>query len=723
MNIVEPQSIISVGKYEILYASASEWNEKNNIADQKKVVQYLNNAYIQYDNIDLKIEINWIEKGESISSVDFTMPRDEAKLSDIFITTPYGLIKKNRTGIGATTLELNSPRNSIIVVPTKTLAYEKAKNSLIEETGKYKILYVGSAISGLTIPSIEQYLSDKDIIYKKFIVVADSLPRLLQKIGTAHYADYFLMIDEIDSYQYDSSYRPALEDVMDYYFQFPEIKRCLVSATVGKFSNSKIEEEPVINVRFNALQPRNITLLHSENIIETAKKQIETIFAEHPYDKILVAYNSVTKGILPIIKILEEEYQHKSAVLCSIKSKPHVEEYYTEILDKHLSKQLTFMTCTYFVGIDIDEPFHLISIADTNYPYTLLSEDKLQQIAGRCRIAGGLLSETIIYNSKEKTPIIIEEIYKQIIDDADLLVTYADSIPKVKRRFPKIIEPYNEIEQEHTIKHSSKSYHGTSNVALVRIDANNTIKPAFFNIDNLFIQLQLLQTLYASPRALPQQLEQSGHHIHFQEAEVTERYIDEDILTEIAAEIQESQEEELRNIIQQLRECENIAARERLANTLKMNCTRQNSIFLERFIELQKYVPFEALVEKLPLYDTPRDYNDFYNSVQFWALAEDHPVKSYLKESFPTNTPFSGDDLTNKFYNLWHGILNYNSLTNRQAIPIIKIFCKLSSRTSMRIEGRPTPAYKVINYDPLDFNCEPIERISADINMSRRFNF
>ena len=126
MNIVEPQSIISVGKYEILYASASEWNEKNNIADQKKVVQYLNNAYIQYDYIDLIIEINWIEKGESISSVDFTMPRDEAKLSDIFITTPYGLIKKNRTGIGATTLELNSPRNSIIVVPTKTLAYEKA---------------------------------------------------------------------------------------------------------------------------------------------------------------------------------------------------------------------------------------------------------------------------------------------------------------------------------------------------------------------------------------------------------------------------------------------------------------------------------------------------------------------------------------------------------------------------------------------------------------------
>ena len=32
------------------------------------------------------------------------------------------------------------------------------------------------------------------------------------------------MVDEIDSYQYDSSYRPALEYVLDYYFLFLKIK-------------------------------------------------------------------------------------------------------------------------------------------------------------------------------------------------------------------------------------------------------------------------------------------------------------------------------------------------------------------------------------------------------------------------------------------------------------------------------------------------------------------
>ena len=607
---------------------------------------------------------------------------------------------------------------------------EKAKNSRIDESDKYKILYVGGEISGFKIPTIEQYLSDNDIPHKKFIVVADSLPRLLQEIGKEHYQDYFLMVDEIDSYQYDSSYRPALEDVIDYYFQFPSIQRCLVSATVGSFSNSDIEKEPKINVIFNAPQPRNITLFHSKNVVETAKKQIEAIIAEHPNDKILVAYNAVTKGILPIIKSLEQEYQSRSAVLCSIKSKPHVKEYYAEILERHLPKQLTFMTCTYFVGIDIDEPFHLISIANVEYPYTLLSEDKLQQIAGRCRVTGGLLSETIIYNSRfsneeiEDARVPREQVYQEILSDTSLLVNYANAIPEVKKRFPKIITSYNEVDQEDIIKYSSKNYYGTSKVALVRRAINSRIKPAFFNIDNLLIQLQLLQTLYMLIMALPRQLEKQGHHVSFQEAEIENEQLNREIQDEIEVVVQQTQEEERQNIIQQLRESENITTREKLAKSLKMICTRLNSIFLERFIELQKYVPFEPLVEKLPLYDTPHDYDDFYNSVLFWALAEEHPLRRNFNEKFPLDTPLTGDTLTAKFNTLWQGILNYEQLTNRQAIPMIRIFCKLSERTSMRIAGNPPiGAYKVLSYDALDFNCTPVERIPANTNMTRIFRF
>ena len=274
-NIIEPESIISVGKYEILFASVSYYDEINKMIDSKKVMQYLNNAIVKYNEIDLEYTIDWEEKGKSICMINFKMPADKIHLADIFVTTPYGLIKKNRTGIGATTLELNSPRNSIVVVPTRALAYGKAASSKIEgESDKYRVLYVGGDITGFIVPEISDYLMDS-IHYKKFIVVADSLPRLLHIIGKEHYKDYFLMIDEIDSYQYDCSYRPNMENVMDYYFQFPISHRCLVSATIGEFSNKDITEEPVINVKFDNTQSRNINLIHTDKAEFRLKKKID----------------------------------------------------------------------------------------------------------------------------------------------------------------------------------------------------------------------------------------------------------------------------------------------------------------------------------------------------------------------------------------------------------------------------------------------------------------
>ena len=89
--------------------------------------------------------------------------------------------KRQGTGVGATTLELSSPRNSIVVVPTRALAYNKAINSKIEgEENKYKILYVGGKIAGFNVPTPSAYIADSSIEYKKFIVVVDSFPRLLK---------------------------------------------------------------------------------------------------------------------------------------------------------------------------------------------------------------------------------------------------------------------------------------------------------------------------------------------------------------------------------------------------------------------------------------------------------------------------------------------------------------------------------------------------------------
>ena len=609
-NIIEPESIISVGKYEILFASVSYYDEINKMIDCKKVMQYLNNAIVKYNEIDLEYTIDWEEKGKSICMINFKMPADKIHLADIFVTTPYGLIKKNRTGIGATTLELNSPRNSIVVVPTRALAYGKAASSKIEgESDKYRVLYVGGDITGFIVPEISDYLMDSSIHYKKFIVVADSLPRLLHIIGKEHYKDYFLMIDEIDSYQYDCSYRPNMENVMDYYFQFPISHRCLVSATIGEFSNKDITEEPVINVKFDNTQSRNINLIHTDKAEFRLKKLIEEIATANPDEKILIAYNSV-KGCATIINSLDESLKSECAILCSSKNE-EITEYYSDIVEDRLPKRITFMTCTYFVGIDITERFHLITAINVSKPYTILSTDKLQQIAGRCRHPEGLLSEAIIYTTKNNNEI-PTDLQEQVLKDAEALATFGNLYSKLKNKFPKSYYFTDDLIEKDFIETTAKRYFGSSPVKLIRKNSDRIFVPSYFNIDFVRIQADLLSRLYSTPNNLINALKSEGHTV-----EVNNYIENEDIPFDIRMQTDEDFQEaamlQREDLIAGLQEEKTIEAREGLArNLMTQRCSRQNSLFLEHFIELQKYVPFDLLIEKLGEYDNNVDYNSFH---------------------------------------------------------------------------------------------------------------
>ncbi|WP_278766766.1 hypothetical protein [Paraprevotella clara] len=573
-------SIVSVGRYEILYATAPYNDESNGEVDDIQTIQYLNNAHVRYNEVYLHYEIDWREKGKSINAINFLMPKDKGHLQDVFVTTPHGLIKKNKTGIGATTLELNSPRNSIIVVPTRALAYGKAISSRIEgDPNKYKVLYVGGEITGFTVPTISSYLMDSSIHYKKFIVVADSLQRLLEVIGKEHYRDYFLMVDEIDSYQYDCSYRPNIEKVMDYYFQFPISHRCLVSATMGEFSNKDIVEEPVINVQFSAPQSRNINLVHTDKAEIRLKKLIEEIASSNPNDKILIAYNSV-RGCATIINSFSDSLKSECAILCSSKNE-EITEYYSDIVEDKLPKRITFMTCTYFVGVDITERFHLITAINVSKSYTILSTDKLQQIAGRCRHPEGLLSETIIYTTKHIDNANLPGLPAQVLKDAEALATFGNLFPKLKSAFPNSYYFRDDFKEKDFIESTTKRYLGGTPVQLVRKNTDGIFVPSYFNIDFVRIQVDLLGRLYSKPNSLPDTLKAEGHVIEIHD--YTENSdISFSIRTQTEEDFQQAIILQREDLIAKLREAESILERERIARSLiTQRCSQQNSLFLE----------------------------------------------------------------------------------------------------------------------------------------------
>lgn len=572
-------SIVSVGRYEILYATAPYNDESNGEVDDIQTIQYLNNAHVRYNEVYLHYEIDWREKGKSINAINFLMPKDKGHLQDVFVTTPHGLIKKNKTGIGATTLELNSPRNSIIVVPTRALAYGKAISSRIEgDPNKYKVLYVGGEITGFTVPTISSYLMDSSIHYKKFIVVADSLQRLLEVIGKEHYRDYFLMVDEIDSYQYDCSYRPNIEKVMDYYFQFPISHRCLVSATMGEFSNKDIVEEPVINVQFSAPQSRNINLVHTDKAEIRLKKLIEEIASSNPNDKILIAYNSV-RGCATIINSFSDSLKSECAILCSSKNE-EITEYYSDIVEDKLPKRITFMTCTYFVGVDITERFHLITAINVSKSYTILSTDKLQQIAGRCRHPEGLLSETIIYTTKHIDNANLPGLPAQVLKDAEALATFGNLFPKLKSAFPNSYYFRDDFKEKDFIESTTKRYLGGTPVQLVRKNTDGIFVPSYFNIDFVRIQVDLLGRLYSKPNSLPDTLKAEGHVIEIHD--YTENSdISFSIRTQTEEDFQQAIILQREDLIAKLREAESILERERIARSLiTQRCSQQNSLLV-----------------------------------------------------------------------------------------------------------------------------------------------
>lgn len=407
-------------------------------------------------------------------------------LADFIDKMPHGIVDKKIPGIGATTLEINSKRNSIIVFPTKALAY--GKHSKHPNT-----LYVGSEIKGekVTNQQIEEYLAKDG--YKKLLVVADSLGRLLGIIGK-NYKDYFLMIDEVDVLQTDNNFRPQLENVIDYYLMFPSKNRCMVTATMKEFSNPHLKTECRFPITWQYNTHRNIDLLHTDNITQAV---IEKIIS-HPTEKIFIAYNSILQ-IRNIIASLDEETRKECAILCSEASIKEAGEYFAPKLGDNdtLPARINFATCCYFTGIDIEDSYHLITVSDVRRSHSMLTLDRMTQIHGRCRKVNGILSETIIYNTLG---------YVSVMESMD---SYTVTLLNKAKKVLKVIESADNIMQgDHTLtdlfamvkeairEKAQERIAGNELINLTRKDVYGKDVPAYLNIDYIIERTELYASYF-----------------------------------------------------------------------------------------------------------------------------------------------------------------------------------------------------------------------------------
>lgn len=594
------------------------------------------------------------------------------KLSDVFKFLPNGLVHKEETGMGATTLELKCKRNSIIVEPIKITASSKAyKHS---KSAKTKVLYVGSETkfhpNKVSKSAIEQYANSARIKYKKIIVVADSLYKVIDAIGEDVFKDYFLLMDEADSFQMDSTFRRSMEECMSYYKRFEPKNRCLLSSTLLDFSDPDLIDEPQTVIKYDQPSVRDIDVIFNsgKNLLGAVVERIRKLIVGSPKEKILVAYNSVS-GCFDIAEHLVKEEmnsRNKIAILCSLNSKSKVEVYFKELESDKLPNKVNFITSAYFTGFDLNEPYHLISISENKRVIHSLSDKKLKQIAGRCRKK--LLSETIIHDMVPLNSKIVEVSKEELLEAAQVQL---DSIKCIERQYNKsriLKEIFLQVTDSliNSLEKNGYQY--------VRINPNtNQAEISYLNID---ASLELNRTrfeLYKNYTALTFKLQEQGHTVNFifsqNEEEVDKLDVE-----------KQDRISKIESMIGLLREVKSERDLYQLEGLKGLDSLQKK--ILNNFKELYGHIDSEQILDMISKVSQKRDSRELNRliwSAIYSIMADDHIYKGRIEKYFKIGARYSPEEILKRM-NLAHMEANINTQfkTNRSAVNYLKriFMCK-----------------------------------------------
>lgn len=307
-------------------------------------------------------------------------------LSDVMNEIPSDCILSKRIpGCGATTLELDTKRNSIIIVPNVPVIKSKCS--------KYDSLL--GIYENVTTDMIYNYLTSNTL--HKIMTTPESFCKVktaCERCGIDLYSHFFLLMDECHQLIIDVDYRENIVLPMNDFFLFKG--KALVSATPIGFSDPRFNEFKTIEVNADYDYRQEITVTHTYNIEKSISDYINT------HDRTICFFiNSVVEiyAIMKQLNILED-----SAVYCAPKSRMKLRNEYSfdnayKEWDADTMKKYNFFTGRFFTAFDLDLPYKpdLVMVTDPYISeYTMLDiETDCIQICGRFR--NGLNSVTHIY--------------------------------------------------------------------------------------------------------------------------------------------------------------------------------------------------------------------------------------------------------------------------------------------------------------------------------------
>ena len=312
-------------------------------------------------------------------------------LSNIMPMIPTNCILSKRIpGCGATTLEIMTDRNSIIIVPNVPVINSKEK----------KFPNMKGVYEDVTVSDVVNYLKENS--QYKIMTTPESFDKVktaCKRCGLNIYSDFFLLDDECHQLVKDVDFRGDIVLPMDDFFQFEH--KALVSATPIKFSDPRFKGFNTIEICADYNYQQDITVTHTYNTVVAVKDYLQN------HDGIICIFFNSVEGIISLIKSKQFGMsEENTSIYCAPKSRTKLKSDYDFTNAYHewsasTMKKYNFFTARFYTAFDLELDYKpdLLMITDPHLsPYTMLDVDTdCIQICGRFR--NGISSVTHIYRN------------------------------------------------------------------------------------------------------------------------------------------------------------------------------------------------------------------------------------------------------------------------------------------------------------------------------------
>ena len=335
------------------------------------------------------------------------------------------IINKARPNCGATTCEINSPRNSIIIEPNLPVIEGKE----ISMQGKFFPVK-----NGVKVKEIKDYLKTT-VGYKKFMTTPESFHKLREAFNATgeDLHSYFMLFDESHKIINDARFRVAITAILEDFFKCKE--RSLISAS--PFSKEDVElfkQEGLYtcDIKLEKRYRKDITVISTNNTIQTLKD----ILSRNTSRQYFIFLNSIDT-ILQLVEKLE--IKEDSNIYCSgdehNKNKLYRNGYHQFHHQIGNFNKYNFLTSRFFSALDIELDYKPEVIIFSDYSVAKNSVisplDDTWQIIGRFR--NGVASTThLALTTPEAVPESKELILQKIMEEYNaykLVKGYKELLP------------------------------------------------------------------------------------------------------------------------------------------------------------------------------------------------------------------------------------------------------------------------------------------------------